>query len=263
MARRRPRRLRAFLWLTLGLALTVWLTPMLAARLLLPYLAARNGGSIEIEGARPALPFGVSAAHLVLRREKRVLELHDLRATWWRDGLRVDAKVGDGELLLRSVDLRASDGFLRVQSFALESLEPLLDSPLALHGRADGIYRFGAKGSVEGTVNDGSAMLRSASVFALPFAQLAISAARVPDGGWDVHSVNLEGPPLSGSAHGKIAANGALSLEAEVRQLEEPLRSLFPMLKLPTGPLPFGVSIGGTLRAPRVESHGAPAGANG
>jgi hypothetical protein len=239
--------------LALALLLLVWLTPALALRVALPRLAANAGGVAEVEGAFPALPFGVRASHVHVAREGRALDLDDLRAVWtpWRT--RVEARVADGTLLFRGEGLRARSGFLRLQDVELESLEPLLGAPLALRGKADGIWRFGEQASVEGSVSRGAIVLRQAGSFELPFAQLVLSAARAsPAAGWDVRFVDVQGPPLSANASGTIGADGALALRGQVRQLEEPVLSLFPLLKLPTGPLPLPVAVEGSLSAPRL-----------
>jgi hypothetical protein len=242
----------------LGLVGALWLAPALALRFALAPFAARAGGVAEVEGVWPALPFGVRARHLHVASEGRVLDLDDLRAVWtpWRT--RVDARVADGTLLFRGEGLRADSGFLRLQGVALESLEPLLATPLALRGKADGIWRFGAQASIEGSVSRGAIVLRRAGSFELPFAQLVLSAAREsPTAGWDVRFVDVQGPPLSASASGTIGADGALALSGQVRQLEEPVLSLFPLLRLPTGPLPLALAVEGSVSAPRLVASGA------
>ena len=244
--------------LALALALLLWLAPALALSLALPRLAANAGGVAEVSGARPVLPFGVRASHLHLAREGRALDLDDLRATWTPWSSRVDARVADGTLLFRGEGLRAASGFLRLQGVALESLEPLLGQLLALRGKADGIWRFGAQSSIEGSVSRGAIVLARAGAFELPFAQLVVSAAReTPGAGWTVRFVDVQGPPLSASAAGTIGAGGELSLEGQVRELEEPVLSLFPLLKLPTGPLPLRVAVEGSLASPRLVARGA------
>jgi len=241
----------------LGLALLVWLAPACALRFGLAPLAANAGGVAEVSGALPVLPFGVRASRLHLARAGRALDLDDLRATWTPWQTRVEARVADGTLLFRGEGLRADSGFLRLQDVALESLEPLLGDALALHGTADGIWRFGARSSLEGSVNRGAIVLARAGSFELPFAQLVVSAERAaPGAGWTVHFANVQGPPLSANAAGTIGADGALALEGQVRELDEPVLSLFPLLKLPTGPLPLGVAVEGTLSSPRLVARG-------
>ena len=244
--------------LGLGALVALWLAPALALRLALPRLAANAGGVAEVDGALPALPFGVRATHVHVAREGRALDLDDLRAVWTPWHSRVEARVADGTLLFRGEGPRAESGFLRLQGVALESLEPLLGAQLALRGKADGIWRFGAQASVEGSVSRGAIALRQASMFELPFALLVLSAAREsPTSGWDVHLLDVQGPPLSASASGRIGADGALALSAQVRQLEEPVLSLFPLLQLPTGPLPLALAIEGSLSAPRLVAPAA------
>lgn len=242
--------------LALALGLLLWAAPALALRFALPPLAARAGGVAESSGALPAWPFGVRASHLHVAREGQVLDLDDLRAVWtpWRT--RIDARVADGTVLFRAEGWRADAGFVRVQDVALETLAPLVGGALALRGKADGIWRFGAQSSVEGSVSRGAIVLASAGSFELPFAQLVLAAAREsPAAGWTVRFVDVQGPPLSAAASGSIGADGALALEAQVRQLEEPVLSLFPLLHLPTGPLPVALAVEGTLAAPRLVAR--------
>ena len=241
----------------LGLATLVWIAPACALSLALPRLAATAGGVAEVSGALPVLPFGVRASHVHVAREGRALDLDELRATWTPWHTRVEARVADGTLLFRGEGLRAQSGFLRLQDVALESLEPLLGDTLAVRGKADGIWRFGAQSSVEGSVSRGAIVLARAGSFELPFAQLVVSAAReAPDAGWTVHFANVQGPPLSASAAGTIGADGALALEGQVRELDEPVLSLFPLLRLPTGPLPLALGVEGSLAAPRLVARG-------
>jgi hypothetical protein len=254
-------RLRGWLGLALALlALALWLAPALALRFVLPRLAASAGGEIEVTGARPALPFGVRATQLRVARDSRELRFDDLRAVLTFSGPRAEARVADGSLLLRGDDWLASRGFVRAQDIDLEALAAVLATPLALHGRADGVWRFGPDASLEGSVSRGSVALQRPAPFEVPFAQLVISAARdAAAGDWQVRWVDIQGPPLSGSASGVVRADGGLALLVEIRELEEPVRSLFGLLKLPTEPLPLSLSLEGSLAAPRLVPREATA----
>ncbi|HKC49640.1 MAG TPA: hypothetical protein VKF60_02520 [Myxococcota bacterium] len=256
------KRRRLALWLGLPLASLcafVWLAPALLLRFALPLLAASSGGAVEVTGAFPALPFGVRATHLRVARDGRELELDDLRAVLLPSGPRLDARVADGTLLVRGEGVLARRGFVRVQDVDLESLATVLAAPLGLRGRADGIWHFGPDASLEGSVSRGALVVQRPAQFEVAFAQLVISAERDPEGGdWKVRWLDVQGPPLSGSASGTLAANGQIAFQAQVRQLEEPVRSFFALLKLPTEPLPLELSLGGTLAAPQVQRVGTP-----
>jgi len=254
---------RLALWLGLPLAalsLAVWLAPALFLRFALPRLAASSGGAIEVTGALPALPLGASATHLRVARDGRELALEDFRAVLSFSGARVDARVADGTLLVRGEGLFGASGFVRVQGVDLESLGAVLATPLALRGRADGIWHFGPDASLEGSVSRGAIVIQEPAQFELPFAQLVISAAREPAAGaWSVRWLDIQGPPLSGSASGTVAADGGLAFQADIRELEEPVRSFFALMKLPTQPLPLALALEGTLSAPRVVAREATA----
>ncbi|HXZ86206.1 MAG TPA: hypothetical protein VEI82_12025 [Myxococcota bacterium] len=259
IARRRP-----LVWLAAALAcgcLLLWLTPALALRFALPALAARAGGAAEPSGVWPALPFGASAAHLYLARDARELALDDLRAVLLPSGPRLDARVAGGTLLVRGDDLFGRSGFVRIQGVALEALSTALATPLALRGRADGVWRFGASSSVEGSVTRGALQLSAPAPFELPFAELVVSAARDDaTRDWDVRWVDLQGVQLAGSAQGRIGADGTLALRAQIRQLEEPVKSFFALMQLPTGPLPVEIALEGTLAQPRLAATAPLAG---
>jgi hypothetical protein len=255
------RRLATWLGVPLALVcLALWLAPALALRFVLPRLAANAGGAIEVTGAWPALPFGVRASHLRIARDGRELALDDVRAVLGPSGPRLDARVADGTLLARGEGLFAASGFVRVQGVALESLATILATPLSLRGRADGIWRFGPDASLEGTVSRGAVVVERPAPLEVPFAQLVLSAARDPAGGdWTVSWLDVQGPPLSGSATGKIAADGGLAFDADIRELGEPVRTFFGMLQLPTEPLPVELRLEGTLAAPRLVARTATA----
>jgi hypothetical protein len=242
--------------LVLGTALALWLAPACALRLALPPLVARTGGVLESEGVWPALPFGVRASRVHAARDGHELTLDGLRAVWTPWGARIEARVGDGTLLFRGEGLRSESGFVRVQDVELAALEPLLAAPVALRGKADGIWRFGPSASLEGSVSRGAILMQRLGALELPFAQLVLSAARAsPESGWTVRWVDVQGPPLSANAAGTIGADGALALEGQVRELEEPVLSLFPLLKLPTGPLPLALAVEGSLAQPRLVAR--------
>jgi len=254
-------------WLAWGVvplacaALALWLAPAFALRFVLPGLAARAGGALESSGVWPALPFGVSAGHLRVARDGRELVLEDVRAVLLPSGPRLDARVAQGTILVRGDGLWGNGGFVRIQDVALESLDTVLASPVALRGRADGVWRFGAAASVEGTVSRGAIQLSRPAPFELPFAQLVVSAARdEASRDWDVSWIDLQGAQLAGSAQGRVGADGALALRAQIRQLEEPVKSVFGLMQLPTGPLPVEIGLEGTLAQPRLTATAPPQG---
>jgi hypothetical protein len=236
-----------------------WLAPALFLRFGLGPMAARAGGVAEVTSAWPALPFGASAAKLRLARDGREIQLDDFRAVLLPSGPRLDARIANGTLLVRGEGLLAESGFVRVQDVDLESLAALLARSLAVRGRADGVWRFGPEGSIEGTVSRGAVSIGQPTHFEVPFAQLVVSAARAPgeDGAWNVRWVDVQGPPLSASASGTIDGDGRIQIRAEVRQLEEPVRGLFALMRLPTEPLPLTLPLEGTLAAPRIAAGSA------
>jgi len=248
-------------WLLLPLACLlalVWLAPALSLRFALPALAKRSGGLIEVSGAAPALPFGASAAHVRVARAGHELALDEFRAVLLPSGPRVDARIANGTLLARGQGLSFRSGFVRAQGVDLESLATVLSIPLSLRGVADGIWRFGPASSVEGSVSRGALSVQGGTKLEVPFAQLVLSAAREPSQpGWDVRWLDIQGPPLSGSATGRLGADGSLDLRIDVRELEEPVLSLFSLLQLPTGPLPLALGLQGTLAAPRLVARDA------
>ncbi len=241
-------------------ALVLWLAPAAFLRFGLPRMAARAGGVAEVTSAWPALPFGASAAKLRLARDGREIQLDDFRVVLLPSGARLDARIANGNVLVRADGLLAQSGFVRVQDVDLESLAALLQRSLALRGRADGVWRFGPEGSIEGTVSRGAVSIGQPAQFEVPFAQLVVSAARAPgDGGWNVRWVDVQGPPLSGSASGTIDPSGRIDIRAEVRQLEEPVKGFFALMRLPTEPLPLTLPLEGTLAAPRIGAGAATA----
>ena len=250
----RRRRLAPWLGLAFaGLCAGLWLAPALLLRFALPPLAASSGGAIEVTGAFPALPFGVSATHLRVTRGGRELALDDFRLVLLPAGPRLDARVADGTLLVRGDGWLEASGFVRLQDVDLESLATVLAAPLGLRGRADGLWRFGPDASLEGSVSRGAVLVQQPAPFEVPFAQLVISAARDPGAGqWNVRWLDVQGPPLSGSAWGTLSPDGRIAVQVQVRELDEPARSFFTLLKLPTDPLPLALTLEGTLAAPRV-----------
>jgi hypothetical protein len=172
--------------------------------------------------------------------------------------VRVEGSIGAGTLLLRTRGLSLRGG-LRAQSLPLEALDGIVPGAASLRGTADGVYRFAARESLELTVSRGSLTSSGPIAVALPFAQLVIAAGREDDGAWRVDFADMRGPPLSGSAHGRIFADGQLALRVEISQLEEPALSAFSMAALPTGPLPITAELGGTLEQPTLTPVGASA----
>lgn len=241
------RRAIAAAGLLLGAA---WVAPSCVAAYGLPALARRAGGALELAGVRPALPIGVSIDRVRLTREGLTLELADVALRARPGGLRAEARVGDGSLLLRTRGFGAASGFVRAASLPLERLDGFVSSGLGLRGIADGVYRFGERAELEANVRAGAVVLRAPAGLELPFAQLTLAATRAADGVWTVSFADVRGPPLSAAAHGTIGARGELALEAEIAELGEPARSGFALLRLPTGPLPYTAEIGGTLARP-------------
>jgi hypothetical protein len=250
-------------WIALVLALLLaglWLAPAL----LLPRLAARlltaDGVGLEFEGVRPALPWGMTAQRLLVVRGDGKLEVSGVSARIGRSGARVEGSVGAGTLLLRASGLTLRGGaVVRAQSLPLEALAGVLPGAVALRGIADGVYRFGERDSLEATVSRGAVSLRGPVMLEIPFAQLVVAARREDDGAWRVDFADLRGPPLSGTANGRVGADGRLALHVQISQLEQPALSAFSMAALPTGPLPLEVELGGTLEQPMLTPIGASA----
>jgi hypothetical protein len=228
----------------------LWLAPALLVPAIAPRLANALGVTIELEGVRPGLPFGVSIARAVVSRSGRTAELRDLHARVRPDGARIHARVGDGALFLRLDGLGGRSGLLRAESVPLERLDGWLPAALGLRGPLDGVARFGARETIEATVGRGAAIVHAPVAIELPFAQLVVTAERESDGAWRVDFADLRGPPLSATAHGRISANGELALDLEVSQLDEPARSAFASAGMVVGPLPYAGRVRGTLALP-------------
>ncbi len=232
------------------LSIALWLAPALLVRPLAVRLAGAAGVALELDGVRPALPWGVVIRRAVVTRDGFEVELGPIRAQLLPTGGRAEARVGAGSLLLRTEGLGLRSGVLRAQALPLDRFERFAPQGFALRGTADGVYHFGTREELELTLSRGAVVLRAPMVFDLEFAQLVVAAAREPGGGWRVDFADLRGPPLSGSARGRIRADGRIALTLEITQLEEPARSAFDMAALPTGPIPYQAELGGTLEAP-------------
>jgi len=251
-----PRSLRSVALAAVLALAALWLAPALVGPIIAARVAEGAGASLAFEGVRPEWPWGVSAERTVVAVGGRIIEFSQLRARMRLSGGRVEARVGEGTLLLRTDGLTLRGGFLRAQAFPLDLLEGLVSSAFALRGAADGVYRFGARETLEATVSRGAAVLHAPLAIELPFAQLIVAAEREADGGWRVDFANLSGPPLSCSAQGRIGAAGELALRVEISQLEEPARFAFAAAALPTGPLPYSAELTGTLAQPRFSPAG-------
>lgn len=249
----KPGSLRGFALAAAIVVVVLWLAPALLLSQLATRVGASAGISLEIEGVRPALPFGIVAERAVVTRGGARLEITQLSARILPSGARVEAHVGEGTLLLRTEGLTLDDGFLRAQSLPLEWLRDLAPGAFALRGSGDGVYRFGARETLELTLSRGAVELHAPIAVDLPFAQLVVVAARVPDGGWRLDFADLRGPALSGTARGSIGADGNLALTIEITQLEEPVRSAFSLAAFPTGPVPFAAELQGPLDSPRFS----------
>lgn len=232
-----------------SLAIAIWLAPALLLRPLCARLVGSSGIALELDGVRPAWPWGAAVERARVVRGASALELAALRAQLFPSGLRAEAQVGEGSLLLVTEGIRLRGGVVRAQSFPLERLVDLAPS-FGLRGTADGVYRFGAREALELTLARGALRLRVPVAFELAFAQLVVAAVRERDGGWRIELADLTGPPLSARATGRISADGGLAFEFEITRLEDPAREAFAMAGLPTGPTPFRVQVGGTLEAP-------------
>ena len=234
----------------LVLAAALWLAPALLVPGAASGLAATAGVALDFEGVRPAWPWGMTAQRVRVVHRGGQAELQQLRAQPSDGGLRVEARAGAGSLLLKT---RGWSGLrsLRAQSLPLESIAPLLALDLAVRGTADGVLREDdARAALEATVRQGAVSLRAPVEMDLLFAQLVVTAAREDDGGWRVEFADLRGPPLSGSAHGRIEPDGQLALRIEISALEEPALSAFALAGLPTGPLPIEADLRGTFAQP-------------
>jgi hypothetical protein len=245
-----PGSLRAGLLAAAILLAVLWLAPALLLPRILTRLAEAEGFGLELEGVRPALPFGVAVERAVVMRGGAKIEITPLAARMLLSGLRLEGSIGRGTVLLRTDGLTLRGGLIRVQSFPLERLDSVVTGAFKLRGSADGVYRFGTRETVEATLSRGALILRAPVAMELPFAQLVISAGREDDGTWRVDFADLRGPPLSGSARGQIGAQGQLALRVEISQLDELARTAFSMAHLPTGPLPYSAELGGTIANP-------------
>ncbi|MGH2898487.1 MAG: hypothetical protein ACRDMZ_07420 [Solirubrobacteraceae bacterium] len=245
-----PRALRLLAIVAALVLAAFWLAPAL----LLPSLAARLGDALGVklalEDVRPALPFGLSIGRAEVTRDGREMEFTDLRVRLRSDGARIQAQVGDGTLLLLLDGLGARSGFLRAQAVPVERLDGWLPRALGLRGPLDGVYRFGAREAVEATIGQGAVILRAPFPIELSFNQLIVTAEREANGGWRVDFADLRGPPVSGTAHGRIAEDGQLALALEVTQLDEPARSALASAGITVGALPYAGQVRGTLSLP-------------
>jgi len=236
--------------IAIGIA-ALWVAPALV----LPWIAVgpleASGISVELEGVRPALPWGAKAARVVVSRESGKIELTEVAARIGLSGMRLEARVEEGTLLLKTRGLRLRGELLRFQSVPLEALDGLALADFGLRGPADGVFRFGPAETLEATVQRGVIVLRAPLALEIPFAQVVVVAAREDTGAWRVDFADLRGPPLSGTATGRIGADGQLALRVEISQLEEPALTAFRMAEIPTGPLPYTAELGGTLARPR------------
>ena len=228
----------------------LWLAPALLLPALGPRLGDALGVTLAFEGVRPGFPLGISAERALVTRGGRALELTDLRARLASDGARIRARVGDGALLLRLDGLSGRSGFVRAESLPLERLDGVLPGALALRGPLDGVYRFGARETLEATVGRGAGVLHAPVAIELGFTQLVVAAERLEDGAWRVEFADLRGPPVSATARGQIGVTGELALELEVTQLDEPARSAFASAGLAIGEIPWSGEIRGTLALP-------------
>jgi hypothetical protein len=245
-----PRAIRTVAVAAAILLAASWLAPALLGPLLVSRAIRAQGFEAEFEGVRPALPWGVTVERVVVVRGGERVEVDRVSARMLLSGLRVEGGVGAGTLLVRSRGLTLRGGLVRAQSLPLEAIQFVFPGAFSLRGAADGVYRFGARESLEATLSQGAVALRAPVAIELPFVQLVIAAAREGDGAWRVDFADLRGPPVSGTARGRIGAAGELALRVEISQLEEPARSAFQMAELPTGPLPYTAELGGTLAQP-------------
>ncbi|HTO09768.1 MAG TPA: hypothetical protein VMR86_22145 [Myxococcota bacterium] len=244
--------------------LLAWLSPYILLRLGLPQMARNMGGSFEVTGALPAFPFGASASRVAVTREGHTLVLDDFRAVLSFSGPRLDARVAEGNLLVRGNDPQLKSGIVRLEGVALESLATVLTTPFGLRGRCDGVWRFGPDSSLEGTVTRGAVLVQSPAPVEVPFAQLVLSAARSgEDGDWKVNALDIQGPPLSGHASGTLGADQSLAFDIDIRELEEPVKGFMAMMHLPTEPLPLALQLQGSLGMPRLVQRAETAAASG
>jgi hypothetical protein len=244
---------RALLLAGLCLLLAVWLVPFAFLRFVLPGMAQRSGGTLETVGAAPALPWGMRASQLKVTREGKTLVIDDFRAVLLPSGPRLDARVAEGTVLVRGDDARLSSGFVRFENFALESLAALSSDPMGFRGRCDGVWRFGPKGSFEGTISNGALMMQQPAPLQIKFTQLVVAAARAEQSGdWVVSGIDMQGPPVSGHGEGTLGADGKLAFTIDIRQLEEPIKGFMAMGHLPTEPLPLFFSLRGSTQNPQL-----------
>jgi len=151
-----PGSLRASLLAAAILFAGLWIAPALVLPRILTRLAEAEGFALELEGVRPALPWGVTVARTVVIRGAGRVAIDALVARMFLSGVRVEGSIAGGTLLLRTGGLTLREGLIRVQSLPLELLDGIAPGAIALRGAADGVYRFGARETVEATVSRGA-----------------------------------------------------------------------------------------------------------
>jgi len=249
------------------------------APLLRRSLAAATGAEVQVGAVHGGLGLSgpqLRAVQLQLHwpdphGEPRRPDLHldslHLRAAWslsWLEGqpaLHLDARSPAGRLhgTLWPGRLAFDGGLEMPDASRLAGLWPALDfatGPL----QAEFELAPASKGPlpIAGTLSlhgqRGSVALPSVPLPAIPYTSLEADARISEDGWWTVRTLDLEGPLLAFSAHGRLAPLGGISAP-ETLDLDVDLRHLDPSLQGPAASLGIPAAggsfhLGGNLARP-------------
>ncbi len=236
---------RGFLILALLLGV-LWVLPSVLVRFVLPNVT--GPGELELEGVRPALPFGVHVERAVVNLQKPPLEIREASVTWSGLKLRGAARIAGGTVKLNASGLGGS-GVVIFEDLMLGEL----NLELPVDGRADGRLRWGE--GEEGTlvVSDGRFHSPDLRGIGLPFSTMAFEWHSVGPDIRDITSVQMYGSGIALDGTGRVGPNEALDLDLRVRQLAPSMQQLLLSLGLDVPPAPFEVAVGGTLENPSLR----------
>ena len=194
-------------------------------------------------------PFGVRARELRITHLDRVVSIAMPRLLGTPSGLRFDGLLSGGTLLGRS-GLRGREGFLRFEALPLDAL--LLPGGFRVRGSADGVLRFGPATTFEAWVGTGFVGQPGRGLL-VQFRQATLAATRTPEGAWNLHTLQISGPPISAGGTGTLGVDGEIQLVLRVSDLAEPLRTQLARIGGLSLEAPFEVEISGTLHEPRLR----------
>lgn len=235
-----------------GTLLGLWSLPTLAAYFMLPYAPPDSQLWIDARVLFPSFPIGIRAQQLHLRHGSAEIEATDVHLYWTPAGLRATAKLGGGSLRGRSEPAMAS-GFVQLSGVALEALPIDQLTPLALRGSADGVVHYNGQISGQFWVQDGTLSSAALAGFGLGFRMLLVQATQESDGGWRIEAIQMQGPPLTLNASGRVREDGELAVDLELQRVEEPVRGFLRMLNVPVDPLPMALRLEGPIGAPKIR----------